>query len=357
MSRLRRESFRVALAVDAIVVLLGCGNSIARATDEAFFADYLQPFLKKYCLECHAGAEPQADFSLEAYTDLAKLRADRTKWGTVVEYLEAGIMPPSGKPMPTETEMSDVTNWIGMQLAHLEGGQLDPGHVTIRRLNRTEYDNTIRDLTGIDFKAADDFPSDDVGYGFDNIGDVLSAPPILLEKYLAAAEKIATEAIVTVWPPEPVTERFEGTKLSTSLRGKERTAGRLNVEGELFVNVEAPYDAEYVFRCSASGDQGGTEPVRMTLRVAGNDVKSFDVLATAGKFEQFEIRAKVAKGKTRVAAAFVNDFYDKDEPDESRQDRNLIVDWLEVTGPFVGEDDLPASHRRIIPRQPASDDD
>jgi hypothetical protein len=64
------------------------------------------------------------------------------------------------------------------------------GRVTIRRLNRTEYNNTIRDLLGVDFKPADDFPADDVGYGFDNIGDVLSVSPLLLEKYLAAAETI-----------------------------------------------------------------------------------------------------------------------------------------------------------------------
>src|SRR5205823_6106219 len=77
------------------------------------------------------------------------------------------------------------------------GGQRDPGRVTIRRLNRVEYNNTIRDLVGIDFHAADDFPSDDVGYGFDNIGDVLSMAPILMEKYLDAAERIVAKAFET----------------------------------------------------------------------------------------------------------------------------------------------------------------
>src|SRR5262249_19009088 len=72
--------------------------------------------------------------------------------------------------------------------------QRDPGRVTIRRLNRAEYNNTIRDLVGIDFQPADDFPADDVGYGFDNIGDVLSLPPLLMEKYLAAAGRIVEKA-------------------------------------------------------------------------------------------------------------------------------------------------------------------
>src|SRR6266542_3399531 len=72
----------------------------------------------------------------------------------------------------------------------------DPGRVTLRRLNRAEYNNTIRDLVGVDFQPADDFPADDSGYGFDNIGDVLSLPPALLEKYLAAARRILNKAFV-----------------------------------------------------------------------------------------------------------------------------------------------------------------
>ena len=90
-----------------------------------------------------------------------------------------------------------MTRWIKSALKADDCGRtFDPGRVTIRRLNRAEYNNTIRDLVGIDFHPADDFPSDDVGYGFDNIGDVLSMPPILMEKYLAAAETISEEAIV-----------------------------------------------------------------------------------------------------------------------------------------------------------------
>ena len=86
-------------------------------------------------------------------------------------------------------ESGQLTGWIkSVMKADDCGRTFDPGRVTIRRLNRAEYNNTIRDLIGIDFHPADDFPSDDVGYGFDNIGDVLSMPPILLEKYLAAAE-------------------------------------------------------------------------------------------------------------------------------------------------------------------------
>ena len=99
-------------------------------------------------------------------------------------------------------------------------GPRNDGRVTIRRLNRTEYNNTIRDLVGVDFKPAADFPNDDVGYGFDNIGDVLSLSPLLLEKYLSAAEAILDQAIVIADPPKPTKERLG------SLRARSGPAGR-----------------------------------------------------------------------------------------------------------------------------------
>ena len=93
-------------------------------------------------------------------------------------------MPPEDRPQPKPGDIQAVVGWIDAELAKADRGRgVDPGRVTIRRLNRNEYNNTIRDLVGLDFHPADDFPSDDVGYGFDNIGDVLSIPPILMEKY------------------------------------------------------------------------------------------------------------------------------------------------------------------------------
>src|SRR5439155_26426622 len=103
-----------------------------------------------------------------------------------------------------------VVSWISNSLTRLDcTAPKDPGRVTIRRLNRAEYNNTIRDLCGVDFKPADDFPSDDVGYGFDNIGDVLSFQPILLEKYMRAADNaLETALAVPVLPVKDVQKRF-----------------------------------------------------------------------------------------------------------------------------------------------------
>ena len=128
---------------------------------------------------------------LADYLKRASVAADRETWDKIGQKLRGGEMPPDdATERPTDSERSNMLAWVDQGLAATDCGSLprDPGRVTIRRLNRNEYNNTIRDLVGLDFHPADDFPSDDVGYGFDNIGDVLSLPPILLEKYLAAVE-------------------------------------------------------------------------------------------------------------------------------------------------------------------------
>jgi hypothetical protein len=107
-------------------------------------------------------------------------------------------MPPEDRPQPSPEEVTRLAAGIKVALQEQDSkapASPNPGRVTIRRLNRAEYNNTIRDLVGVDFRPADDFPADDVGYGFDNVGDVLSLPPLLLEKYLSAAERISERAI------------------------------------------------------------------------------------------------------------------------------------------------------------------
>ena len=94
----------------------------------------------------------------------------------------------------------------------------DPGRVTLRRLNRVEYNNTIRDLLGVDIQPADDFPADDIGYGFDNIGDVLAVSPLLFEKYLTAAERVVDKAFADELVPLPPTAIYSGAKLKASAK-------------------------------------------------------------------------------------------------------------------------------------------
>jgi len=143
-----------------------------------------------------------------AKTDAKARKRVWQSWKNISGKLHSGEMPPPEEPQPRRSQNVNSGQWIDTQLAKVfTSGPRDPGRVTIRRLNRAEYNNTIRDLVGVDFQPADDFPADDVGYGFDNIGDVLSMPPLLLEKYLAAAEKIARQVIEAESPPEPKTTR------------------------------------------------------------------------------------------------------------------------------------------------------
>src|SRR5439155_7625583 len=129
-------------------------------------------------------------------------------WVKVREMLENKQMPPKSKPQPSEAERKVIVAWIDSVATKVDCGLArDPGRPTIRRLNRNEYNNTIRDLVGVDFKPAENFPADDVGYGFDNIGDVLSVSPLLLEKYLTAAENILEQVIVIVDPPKPAKQK------------------------------------------------------------------------------------------------------------------------------------------------------
>jgi len=189
---------RLAIAVFAALSLFtrlcDAGDTTPVAAD-APFAATLAPFLKSHCAKCHGGSSPEAELSLERYRDSAHIQTDYAVWEKVLKMLSERQMPPDDEPQPSEADRQAAIRAIEAEMAKFDcGGERHPGRVTIRRLNRVEYNNTIRDLIGIDFKPADDFPSDDVGNGFDNIGDVLSIPPILLEKYLAAAESIVEKA-------------------------------------------------------------------------------------------------------------------------------------------------------------------
>ncbi len=160
------------------------------------FARDVAPLLEKYCVSCHdaAGAEGGVileNISTRPHEKLTPLLK------RVVENLRSESMPPEGEPRPDAMELEIICSWIDGATTKLDHG---PGHHAPRRLNRAQYNNTIRDLIGLDLRPADEFPSDDVGYGFDNIGDVLSTSPILIEMYLAAAEKVIDVAFQS---PEP----------------------------------------------------------------------------------------------------------------------------------------------------------
>ncbi len=216
------------MLLGVLPMLGGCANGLAadpekpKATkDPVSFAKQVAPILSKYCIGCHGGEKPKADLAFDKYKDEVNVLKEAERWTRVAERLELGEMPPKDKPRPTHAEIELIARWIDAELAQADCLKKDPGRVTMRRLNRAEYNNTIRDLLGVDFKPAADFPADDVGYGFDNIGDVLSLPPMLMEKYLAAAEKIVAAA----WKNPESKKRILIAELSG--RGQRENARRI----------------------------------------------------------------------------------------------------------------------------------
>jgi hypothetical protein len=200
----------------------------AKAPEKIAFASHVAPLLKAYCTGCHGGTKPKGGLALDAFRDETAALTDLNVWERVAHNVRAGDMPPAKRPKPTPAEVKLLTGWIDARLAGAGCAKKDPGRVTLRRLNRAEYNNTIRDLVGVPFQPAEDFPADDVGYGFDNIGDVLSLPPILLEKYLAAAEKVVALAFAD---PEArrrimICQPTEKTKAECARKILERFTGR-----------------------------------------------------------------------------------------------------------------------------------
>jgi mono/diheme cytochrome c family protein len=173
---------------------------VAQAPPPDAFTRDVEPFLAKHCASCHrasalGGEKVKGDFELPFFKGAAAAAKEPALWEKVAKKLRAAEMPPKARPRPSDAEVSAVLSWIDAGVFG-SGGAADPGRVTLRRLNAYEYNYTTRDLLGVDLKLGDSFPGDEVGYGFDNIGDVLSLPPILMERYLEAAEKLAEQAIV-----------------------------------------------------------------------------------------------------------------------------------------------------------------
>ena len=268
------------------------------ANSAATFQADVVPVLAKYCTGCHGAEKAKGGLNLAAFTEEGAARAQRKLWERVHEYLDGGVMPPEGRPQPTRAELDRLNQWLLSALKPEDCAKtFDPGRVTIRRLNRCEFNNTIRDLFGIDFHPADDFPSDDVGYGFDNIGDVLSLPPLLMEKYLAAALTISEEAIIVEPATRGVVKIYNSANMSTSV-GWVRGDGSMGLgsEGEIAVTHAFPQTGYYCIRVRASGEQAGPEPVKIAVRVDGEDLKRFDVTAAAGKFQEFQLKQKLGGG-------------------------------------------------------------
>ncbi|MCO8124463.1 DUF1592 domain-containing protein [Stieleria sp. TO1_6] len=322
------------------------------ATRETNFKTHLLPLLRNYCYDCH---DSSSEIDLESDDRAASLQSNRSRWSQAIAHLRLGSMPPEDGP-----EMDAATRDRMMRMIDALANAVDcvqnpnAGRVALRRLNRTEYQNTIRDLTGVDYQPAADFPGDDVGYGFDNIGDVLSLPPLLMEKYLDAALQIAGKAIYT--PPPP--QLYEVERGATSLIGAEKFGNRTPLvmpsNGTVALQVDLPFGGMYTLTVTASGDQGGDEPVKIDV-TCGQRSKVIEVPGSDAA--EFEIPLRLGKGERKIEFSFINDYYEKDVAD-----RNLRLHHVKLVGTEnkvtrVDASLFPPSHRQILFVTPSKDVD
>jgi mono/diheme cytochrome c family protein len=316
----------------------------------ATYAKNVLPFLTKHCFACHGNGKKKGGMSFDKYRDDESVLKDRATWDLVVEMIEKKKMPPKEKPQPSAAEAKEAVHSIETVLASLDCTKSrNVGRVTLHRLNRAEYNNTIRDLVGVDFKPAADFPADDVGYGFDNIGDVLTMSPILLERYLAAAEAILDQAIVIADPPKAAKDRLGGLRATFGagqVPQKKGGAPYLHSKGEITgrSNVDA---GDYVIRAEVHSDAAGDEPAKGVLRVNGTDLTPFEAKATsADSAATIEGKLRLEAGATRVSVAFLNPYTDPADATKKRQlyVRSIVLDGPHNPPPLV----YPESHRKLM---------
>jgi hypothetical protein len=352
----------LALGGTLLVFRMGSGGRVSleassTTVQATSFERQVRPLLEKYCIGCHGPVKKKADLDLARFKDEPSMAAERRIWKKVWDQIQAREMPPADKKQPAVEERESLANWIEAALDRANAAAPpDPGRVVLRRLNRVEYRNTIRDLIGVDFNPVEDFPNDDVGYGFDNIGDVLSLPPLLMEKYFAAAEKILDKAILGADRLKPHAKRLNADAMQGAYMGTAESGMRiLFANGEVSGTVEIPQSGQYVIRVRASGDQAGSDPVRMTIRIDQQDAKPIDVPAPRAKPQIYEEKAVIAAGGHRVTAAFINDYYNPEARKPADRDRNLLLDWIELVGPVdLKPPEPPESYRRIFTSAPGA---
>ena len=285
-------------------------------------------------------------------------------------------MPPAGAPRPSRTEAAAIVNL-------LEEPTNDPGRITAHRLNRVEYNNTIRDLLGVSLHPAEEFPLDDAGYGFDNIGDVLSVSPLLMEKYTAAALAVSRAALYSgPYPAKP-------TKLIRFLGKKSQddpTAGALDYSyrGALWATFDFPVDGEYEFHMRVANyrprdratprqrelsrkrglsdpekaelrelNRQADPPVRMVMTLDGKQILTEIVegnIDYAYAHGESIARVRVKAGEHSFRASYPEFANLEDPRDNVNLDgrRKLFIDYIDIWGPFNPSPTPPKSRDQIF---------
>ncbi len=359
---------KILFMLSACLIVLGSPVWAAEPTgDASHFQENFKPFLMKHCNACHAGDKPKGNLNLEKLAldfDDASMRAH---WTAVVERLAAGDMPPEDKPRPDSAELKAFAEWLSPRVAAAEKmARAAQGRVVIRRLNRIEYENTIRDLLGVQVNLKEQLPLDSAADGFDNAGAAHHTSSFLMEKYLEAADTALNMAITNRPKPPPLLSKKYSIKDGHPVKHTTEDVYRFLDEGEVVCfcssewhNVSAstfyPQDGgNYRFRISASAIQSGDKPITFRVTASGTRltgmsglVSYFDALPGEPKVFEFtrhmEPRTTISLLPYGLAGANTV----KQTGSEKWEGPGLAIQYIEIDGPLY-DSWPPSSHKRLL---------
>jgi len=294
---------------------------------EASYREQILPVFDNYCFDCHADGARRGGLALDAFGSIEDMRADRESWKRVRSHLEFRLMPPPDEEQPDDEQIETLLGWIDDAIFPVDPDRPEPGRVTVRRLNRIEYANTLRDLLGINIDASR-LPPDDSGYGFDHIGDVLTLAPAHLERY----QEIAYDSLLAATRAPDAEPALDIT--GRELRGKGKGDGdtwHLPSNGAAHARVNLTKSGDYRLHVKLSAHQAGSENAKAGIRINDREIAIVEVLPRHPERQEFEFIIPVEPGRARIEVAFLNDYYRPE--DGPNHDRNLFIHHVRLEGP------------------------
>ncbi len=327
---------------------IAAATLLAQALDPAS----AQKTVNRYCFGCHNQTVKSGGLSLQG-VKAAEVHADAESWEKVLRKVRGTEMPPPGAPRPDSATAKALVNYLDAELAK---STPNAGAPSIHRLNRAEYSNAIRDLLALDLDHSAALPGDDSGYGFDNIGDVLTVSPLLMEKYMSSARRVSRLAVGTV-KASPAIEKYRPGIGRESLS---TDALPISVRGGMAIHRYFPLAAEYSVLVRVRGNPDPNQPdAKLDIRVDGARVQLLDAQINPAEEGQvtrnIEIRVPLSAGTHDIAAAFLTET-PKSENGVVRAGRGpggpptfgVSVEYLQIGGPFNAKVAADNPSRKLI---------
>ncbi len=312
--------------------------------------------VKRYCIGCHNDNNKTANLSLSSAKATA-VGESAAAWEKVLRKMRTGEMPPLGMPRPEAAQQKGIVNWLEAELDRQAMAKPNPGTPLVHRLNRAEYGNAVRDLLAIDLENSAGLPQDDSGYGFDNIGEVLTFSPLLLEKYMSTARRLSRTAVGTL-KLSPAIDKIKPARGAGAEAADELP---LSVRDGALVKRYFPADADYMLMVRVTGNPSPTAPpAQLDLRIDGQRVKLFDVKIDTAEENQitrnYEIKLPVKAGPHMLGVGFLRETPKVEgvAPQGRRggavapQANTTFIDYVQIAGPINPTGPGETASRRLI---------